>query len=229
MRWRRIGLWVGIAAAMVVESGCLAQDAPSSAVQNLLHSMSNRAAVVFVGSVTRIQKVEGEGSSSGVVEVTFQVDQAVRGVGAGSTYTLREWSGLWMASDRRYSVGERLLMLLNAPGAGGLSSPVGGMEGAIPVHGIATSGGNAASGSAVVDLRWLQARVPRQITYAPPSLEGAHGTPPHGASARIAGDDPSASVPSSEEMKSADQSTTCQLGVLSVLRILAVRSNDDAR
>jgi hypothetical protein len=36
--------------------------------------------------------------ATGVVEITFAVEDAVRGV-SGSTYTLREWAGLWPAGD----------------------------------------------------------------------------------------------------------------------------------
>ena len=45
--------------------------------------------------------------ASGVVEVEFRVDQAVRGCAAGGTYVLREWAGLWAANDARYRVGQR--------------------------------------------------------------------------------------------------------------------------
>jgi hypothetical protein len=48
-------------------------------------------------------------------------------------------------------------MLLHAPSVGGLSSPVGGLDGAIPVR--------SGSGAAFVDLRWLGVKVPRVVSY----------------------------------------------------------------
>ena len=76
---------------------------------------------------------------SGVVEVEFRVDQAVRGCAAGGPYMLREWAGLWAAGNQRYRVGQRLLMMLHAPGAAGMSSPVGGMDGAIPIRRVGSA------------------------------------------------------------------------------------------
>ena len=69
---------------------------------------------------------------------------------------LREWGGLWEGTDERYRVGQRLLMLLHAPGASGLSSPVSGMDGAIPLL-----AGASATAEPMVDLRWVAARVSR--------------------------------------------------------------------
>ncbi len=95
------------------------------------------------------------------------MDEAIRGCAVGTPYVLREWDGLWAGGRQRYRVGQRLLMLLNAPSGTGMSSPVGGMDGAIPIR-----QGNAATESAgaaqppYVDLRWLGARLPRAVVYA---------------------------------------------------------------
>ena len=78
--------------------------------------------------------MDAKNGATGVVEIEFAVEDAVRGV-SGGTYTLREWAGLWPAGDEPFRVGQRYLMLLHAPGAAGLSSPVGGMDGAIPIRG----------------------------------------------------------------------------------------------
>jgi hypothetical protein len=67
-------------------------------------------------------------------------------------------------------------MLLHSPGAAGLSSPVGGMDGAIPIRGTgrAQATGEAETGSAgtgapadgrVVDLRWVATRVAQPLQY----------------------------------------------------------------
>jgi hypothetical protein len=132
--------------------------------------MSDAAGVIFVGEVTAIRQRAGENGASGAVEVDFRVDEAIRGCTAGSTYTMREWAGLWTAGDSRYRIGQRLLMLLHAPGAGGMSSPVGGADGAIPVRGTSTMpqavSASVASTPLIADLRWVGTRLQRVVPYA---------------------------------------------------------------
>jgi hypothetical protein len=150
----------------------LGQSSPGAATEqpetvvDVLHQLSDKADVIFAGQVLAIRR-----PGNGVVEVEFRVDEAIRGCTSGTTYTLREWAGLWMADNQRYRVGQRLLMLLHAPGAGGLSSPVSGLDGAIPIR----QGGAAAQADSLVssvapqrpyvDLRWLGVRLPRAVTY----------------------------------------------------------------
>jgi hypothetical protein len=136
-------------------------------VEEALKQMSDAAGVVFSGEVTAVRRRAGANGGSGVVEVDFRVDQAVKGSAAGSVYTLKEWAGLWPVGVERYRVGQQLLMLLHAPGAGGLSSPVGGMAGAIPVRGTSEAPGMT-SGSTVgtpqiADLRWVGTTVLRVV------------------------------------------------------------------
>ncbi len=120
---------------------------PPTSAQDALQTMFAAADVVFQGEVTEIRRHEG------FVEIAFRVDESVRGIAAGDTFTLREWSGLWN-DHARYTVGERKLMLLHAASAAGLASPVAGTDGAIPVAGDNVSG--------TVDLRWIAARALRQ-------------------------------------------------------------------
>jgi hypothetical protein len=89
-----------------------------------LHQMVDKAGVIFVGRVAEIRRLDGGGVASGIVDVTFEVDQGIRGCAAGTPFVLREWAGLWEGDDQRYRVGQRLLMLLHAPNAAGMSSPV---------------------------------------------------------------------------------------------------------
>src|ERR1700733_12985976 len=125
----------------------LGQSSPGAATEqpetvvDVLHQLSDKADVIFAGQVLAIRR-----PGNGVVEVEFRVDEAIRGCTSGTTYTLREWAGLWMADDQRYRVGQRLLMLLHSPGAGGLSSPVSGLDGAIPIR----QGGPAAHAGSFV-------------------------------------------------------------------------------
>ena len=162
---RRIGSallrWV-----LVVVVGCgvaRAQDAgaPPANVEDALRQMSDTAGVVFTGEVTAVRARAGENGASGVVDIDFRVEDAVRGCTAGGTYTLREWAGLWSGGVERYRVGQRRLMLLHAPGAAGVSSPVGGMDGAIPIRGTAQAPGVASAATVttaeIADLRWVGA------------------------------------------------------------------------
>ena len=141
--------------------------APPQTVVDVLHQLSDRADVVFAGQVLAIRR-----PNEGVVEVEFRVDEAVRGCVVGTPYILREWAGLW-AGSQRYRVGQRLLMLLHAPSGAGMSSPVGGLDGAIPIRLGLTQGGAGTPlpdkvtplQTPFVDLRWLGVRLPRVIAY----------------------------------------------------------------
>jgi hypothetical protein len=72
------------------------------------------------------------------VQITFRIEQAIRGTRAGQILTIREWAGLWN-SGQRYHPGERLLLFLYSPSSLGLTSPVGGASGRFTVD----SGGSA--------------------------------------------------------------------------------------
>jgi hypothetical protein len=145
----------------LVGGACGRADAQIGAqtVEEALHRMSDRAAVIFVGRVVAVRRIAGgSDGSSGMVEVEFAVEQAVRGCSPG-TYVMREWAGLWASNDARYRVGQRRLMMLHGVGAGGMSSPVEGMDGAMPVYGQRGVG-------EMVDLRWVGTKLQRPVVYA---------------------------------------------------------------
>jgi hypothetical protein len=119
-----------------------------SSVGAVLGNMSSRAAVVFVGQVQRIERKEG------IVEVTFCVDRTVLGQ-VGRTYTVREWTGLWAAGEQRYRVGQRAMVFLHGVNAAGLSSPLDGMHGVVPLVPM------GADAEPLLDVRWLASRVIR--------------------------------------------------------------------
>ncbi len=166
-------LWLGTTAA--------AQATLSGDEAAALRELSAQAGVVFAGQVLSItrtgvarNRVGRPDESGGLVIIQFRVETAIRGCGADSTYMLREWGGLWVGQSPRYRVGQHLLMLLAAPGPGGLSAPAGGQDGAIPLEPMASAPG----GKAVLtpDLRWIAARSvrrPSQTAAAAsrPSLE----------------------------------------------------------
>jgi hypothetical protein len=117
-----------------------------------LKGMADAAGVVFTGELAAIRKGDGW------VEMDWRVEEGVLGVGNGTIYVQREWSGLWASGDERYRVGQHAIVMLYAPSAAGFSSPVAGMDGVIPLRGDAVTGS--------VDLRWVMARVMRAKALA---------------------------------------------------------------
>jgi hypothetical protein len=95
-----------------------------------LKQVARRAGTIFAGTVTSVTPLRL--ANSGQVEsvqITFQIEQAIRGVGSGQQkLTIREWAGLWLSGER-YRVGERLMLFLYAPSKIGLTSSVGGPPG----------------------------------------------------------------------------------------------------
>lgn len=171
--WAVLAPWGGHAQTRSAAHAMAGVDAAGNpqTVEAALHQMSGRAAVIFVGTVADVHRSQGGGVGSGTVEIRFEVEQAIRGC-SGGVYTLREWAGLWNANDARYHVGQRLLLMLHAPGATGLSSPIGGMDGAIPLRasgsGVRASDASTATAEPVADLRWIGARVARTVSYRTP-------------------------------------------------------------
>jgi len=182
---------VALAAAILVDQivGCMSapaqvrarhvavasvSDEVPATPDDLIVQMAQSAGVIFVGRVLEVRQPRNgssgspEAAAEGIVEVDFYVDQAVRGASQGSTYTLREWGGLWAAGTGRYRVGQRLFVLLHKPDAAGLSSPVHGAEGLIPLRGGGLPPGPDDSSSTasqwMVDMRWLRAQTLRSQT-----------------------------------------------------------------
>jgi hypothetical protein len=123
---------------------------PDTSVGAALQNLASRAGVAFTG---RVAKIERNGS---VVEVTFLVEEPLVG-SVGATYTLREWAGLWPQGQSRYTLGQRIAIFLHAPGKSGLSSPVDGMEGIVPMV------QESATQEPLLDVRRLAARVQRNV------------------------------------------------------------------
>jgi hypothetical protein len=107
--------------------GCAFGQHEVGAIPNLQQILPP-AAHVFVGRVMAVQYAEPKSDAElGIVSVTFKVEQGIRGVRT-STFTMREWAGLWNAGER-YRVGERLVLFLYPPSRIGLTSAVGGPAG----------------------------------------------------------------------------------------------------
>lgn len=109
-----------------------AQELPSA---SSLARLSQKAGYIFAGTVTAVERITPASTGEvATVRVSFRVDQAVRGVQAGETLTIREWAGLWEAGER-YRPGQRLVLFLYPSSKLGLTSPVGGPLGRFSVDG----------------------------------------------------------------------------------------------
>ncbi len=98
IRWM---LWC-LPVALSITCFAQAQNAATdTTVEDALHRMSDQAGVVFLGEVVAIRHIAGEGGASGVVEVEFRVDQAVRGCAAGGSYVFRGRGGVWRGGVER--------------------------------------------------------------------------------------------------------------------------------
>jgi hypothetical protein len=149
MRWQRLALASLITTLTLTAARAQQPVAPATAIGNALRSLAARASTVFVGQVTSITR------KGGVVEIAFRVDQSILG-SASSTFTLREWAGLWPPGQARYWPGERAMLFLHAPTASGLTSPVAGPSGIIPVL------VQGAGLDPLLDIRLLDANLLRQ-------------------------------------------------------------------
>ena len=103
-----------------------------------LRLLTQNSGYIFDGTVLSVQAVPNDDHDLATMQITFRVEQAIRGTRAGQILTIREWAGLWNSGER-YHVGERLLLFLYSPSTLGLTSPVGGAAGRFAVD----SGGNA--------------------------------------------------------------------------------------
>jgi hypothetical protein len=186
------GAWVsGLSAAFL--AGLLgmatggAQARMPETADDVMEQMSGAAGAIFAGRVIAVRRPTGfmgsaADAAEGVVEVDFRVERALLGATPGSVYTLREWAGLWAGSAERYRVGRRLLLFLRAPDASGLSSPVHGVDGAIPLRGGGVAPGPDDVGVTapewLVDVRWIETHaLRRKGESAPerPPVEGGRG------------------------------------------------------
>jgi len=116
---------------------------PSQADQQLpaissLRVLTQNSGYIFDGTVLSVQAVPNDDHDLATMQITFRVEQAIRGTRAGQILTIREWAGLWNSGER-FHPGERLLLFLYSPSTLGLTSPVGGAAGRFAVD----SGGNA--------------------------------------------------------------------------------------
>jgi hypothetical protein len=94
--------------------------------------IARNSGYIFAGTVQSVHLASPEPRSVPTVQISFHVDEAIRGVRSGQTLVIREWAGLWNSGEH-YRVGERVLLFLYPPSKLGLTSPVGGAMGRFAV------------------------------------------------------------------------------------------------
>ena len=113
-------------------------------------NLSRRAGMIFAGTVLSAGPSAGCGTKPGgregtctvsavtispavsSLELRFRIDLPIAGVGAGKTLTIRQWTGA-LSRQRPLYPGDRVLLFLYPPSRLGLTSPVAGPQGQIPL------------------------------------------------------------------------------------------------
>jgi hypothetical protein len=123
--------------------------------------ISRDSGMVFSGVVTQVQR---SASATGTTQITFRVENALRGVRRGQVVTIREWSGLWNNGER-YVTGERVLLFLYPKSKLGLTSPVGGKAGryAVDAAGRVLVGSPQTITPRPVPLRTIKAQITKAV------------------------------------------------------------------
>jgi len=101
---------------------------PGSPLRQHPPPLTQSSGYIFAGTVKSVERAAPKGSGVATVQITFHVDQGMRGVRTGQTLAIREWAGLWQSGER-YRPGERVLLFLYPPSKLGLTSPVQGPRG----------------------------------------------------------------------------------------------------
>ena len=94
-----------------------------------LPSFASAAGTIFSGTVTQIERRPGHaGQTVATLDITFHVENAIRGATPGKDLTISQWGGLW-SMGQRYRIGERVMLFLYPNSKLGLTSWVGGALG----------------------------------------------------------------------------------------------------
>jgi hypothetical protein len=118
---------------------------PASSTAEVLAELVREAGVIFAGEVYAIRMPEGEanpGTSGGLhslnpqaVQIEFRVDHGVRGASVGSPFVLHESLEQWRQQAPPIALHDRAIVFLYPPDQSGLSAPVGGPAGVLPLAG----------------------------------------------------------------------------------------------
>jgi len=161
---------------------------PAASTTALLQQMEAQSGRIFLGTVTSIRLAGAAENAavpewpdgSRVVEITIAVEECVAGCKAGSV-VMREWASMWRGRPHRYVVGQRAVWILYPENAAGVTSPVRGMLGVLPVRIATTSTAGSKVAKQNVDLRWVQS----QVLRAMPNQSTAAGAAVHPQSSVI--------------------------------------------
>ena len=127
--WMTVGLCLTPAFASAPPATPSAASPFPAGVDAVLLGMAKQAGVIFAGHVLAVDRND----ASGFVDIHFRIDEPVRGCPRTGVYVLREWAGRWIGHPEPYRVGQRWLMLLTPRGPSGMSAPVFGGDGAVPI------------------------------------------------------------------------------------------------
>jgi hypothetical protein len=106
-------------------SAVIIKTPPAPSVPTL-QQLTQKAGFIFSGTVLSVEHVQPRAQNEvATVQITFRVDQALRGVSSRQIFTIREWAGLWDSGDR-YRKGEQVLLFLYQSSKLGLTSSVNG-------------------------------------------------------------------------------------------------------
>jgi hypothetical protein len=148
MRASPCGLLVTLVVALLT-SFAAAQQSDQAVAERVLgpqwKQLSRRAGMIFAGTVLASPSGSNRepandrlvmATATGITpaaQLSFHVDEAIAGVKQGQVLTIREWPGAW-SRQRPMRQGERLLIFLYPPSRLGLTSPVGGSLGQVPLR-----------------------------------------------------------------------------------------------
>jgi hypothetical protein len=101
--------------------------------KNVLRHIIRDSGKIFAGAVLKVERL-GPGPTGGIgtTQISFRVEEAIRGVRRGQVIQITEWGGLWQTGER-YQVGEHALLFLYPASKLGLTSPVGGTVGRLRI------------------------------------------------------------------------------------------------
>ncbi len=124
---------------VILLAAVLPQCAPCETVHQAvrvpgLQRLARHSGLIFSGTVIRVEHLNPTSTGApAITQTTFPVQQAIRGVRAGQTIDVHEWSGLWQMGER-YQPGEQVVLFLYPSSRLGLTSPVGGEMGRFRVN-----------------------------------------------------------------------------------------------
>jgi hypothetical protein len=149
MRLSRCGLLITLA-LVLLPNVALGQQSDQVIAERVLgpqwKQLSRRAGMIFAGTVlapasgpvtNRIVKpdrlaLETSPGAGPATQLSFYVDEAIAGVKQGQLLTIHEWTGV-LSKQRPMRQGEHFLIFLYPPSRLGLTSPVGGSLGQVPL------------------------------------------------------------------------------------------------